>query len=104
MASVELEKGAWVQGILKGKQIDKARYWIGGGKEREGGAMDGFLFSGSELSTEVRQVVGGTGLGMLNFRCLGLLKGRYSEVTQASDVMKFNANKRNNSPNCFGIA
>lgn len=56
------------------------------------------------IITKVRQIGGGTGLGMLNFRCLGLLKGQYSEVTQPSDVMKSNANKRNNSPNCFGIS
>ena len=87
---------------MKGKQKDKTCYWIKGGNEREGGAMDGFLFSGLELSTKVKLIVGGIGLGMLNFRCLGLLKRWHLEVTQSFDVMKSNANKRNNSLNCFG--
>lgn len=65
--------------------------------------MVGFPFSGSELTTRVRPAVGGIGLGMFSFRCLGLLKGWHSEVTQPCDVMKSNANKRNNSPNCSGI-
>ena len=52
--------------------------------------------------SKVRQTVGGTRLHMLNFRQLGLLKRHYAEVAQPPDVIKSNANKRNNSPNCFG--
>ena len=70
------------------------------GNEREQSAMDSF--QSMELSIKVRQTVGGTGLDMLNFRQLGLLKRHYAEVAQPPDVIKSNANKRNNSPNCFG--
>lgn len=31
--------------------------------------------------------MGGTGLDMLNFSCLGLLNGRHSEAAQPSDVI-----------------
>lgn len=70
---------------------------------REGSDTDGFPSPGLELSIKVRQTVGGTGLD-LNFRWLGLLKGQRSEVAQTSDVVKFNANKRNNSPSRFGTS
>lgn len=38
--------------------------------------------------------MGGTGLDMLNFRCLGLLKGWHSEMIEPSDVIKSKANKK----------
>lgn len=69
----------------------------------EGGVMGGFPFSGLELLPKVRQTVRGTGLDRLHFRCLGLLKGWHSEAARPSDVIKYNANKRNSSPSCFGI-
>lgn len=60
-------------------------------------------FPGLELFIKVRQTVGGTGVDMSNFRRLGLLKGQHSEAAQPSDVIRPSANRRNDSPNCFGI-
>ena len=46
---------------------------------REKGVPLMALHADSELSIKVRQTVGGTGLDMLNFTGLGLLKGQHSK-------------------------
>lgn len=74
VVQVEIQRGMWTWVFWKKNKYTKHAVGLQVGNEREGSAMDSFQFSAVELSIKVRQTVGETGLDMLTFRWLGLLK------------------------------